>query len=154
MTELTRALDKVLHLSTLVATDLSRFEHASGLTSARVHLLWALGLAGPSTQRALAEALEVTPRNITGLVDGLVASGHVTRESHPSDRRATLVTPTELGQRTIRELRESHEDLARKLFGSVPPRRLTAFVTTLDETITTFAALMEAGSGTSRTEPG
>lgn len=141
--ELTLALDKVLHLSALVAADLARFEQDSGLTTPRVHLLWVLGQTGPSTQQALAVALAVTPRNVTGLVDGLVASGHVTREPHPTDRRATLVTPTELGHRTIRDLVESHEDLAARLFGTVPPRRLAAFVTTLDETIATFERLME-----------
>ncbi len=141
--EATTALDKVLHLSTLVSTDLARFEQDSGLTGARVHLLWALGLTGQGTQQSLATALNVTPRNVTGLVDGLVASGHVTREPHPTDRRAKLVTPTELGRRTIRDLRDSHGDLARQLLGHVPSRRLAAFVTTLDETIAIFARLME-----------
>lgn len=142
-TEPTTALDRVLHLATLVSTDLARFEADSGLTMPRVHLLWLLGLTGPSTQKSLATSLAVTPRNITGLVDGLVASGHVTRQPHPSDRRAKLVTPTDLGERTIRELRDSHEDLARQLFGQVAPGRLAAFVTTLEETIAAFARLME-----------
>lgn len=137
------ALDQVLHLSTLVSADLARFEMESGLTVARVHLLWTLGLAGPVTQQSLATALEVSPRNVTGLVDGLVASGHVTREPHGSDRRAKVVTPTELGDRTIRELRAGHENLARQLFGQVPPEELARFVTTLEETIATFARLME-----------
>ncbi|WP_206680090.1 MarR family transcriptional regulator [Aeromicrobium phoceense] len=136
-------LDKLLHLSSLMAADLSRFERESGLTTARTHVLWMLGLSGPSTQQALAAALEVTPRNVTGLVDGLVASGHVTREPHPTDRRAILVTPTEVGERTIRDLRESHANLARQLFGDVPERRLAAFESTLDETIATFLRLMQ-----------
>src|SRR5690606_30425108 len=107
-------------LSTLVGQDLARFERASGLTAPRIHLLWVLGGTGPTSQQQLATALEVTPRNVTGLVDGLVASGHVTREPHPGDRRATLVTPTAAGRRAIRELVESHEDLARQLFGDLP----------------------------------
>ncbi len=141
--QLTAALDKVLYLATLVGQDLARFEAESGLTSARTHLLWILGATGPSTQQSLAEALAVTARNVTGLVDGLVASGHVTREPHPQDRRATLVTPTATGRAAIRELVRSHEQLARQLFSHVPERRLAAFVTTLDETIATFAELME-----------
>lgn len=141
----TDALDKVLHLSSLVSTDLTRFEQQSGLTEARIHLLWTLGLIGPGTQQSLAIALDVTPRNVTGLVDGLVASGHVTREPHPSDRRAILVTPTELGHRAIRDLRESHVDLARQLFDHVPEQNLAAFVQVLDETIEILARLMEDG---------
>ena len=144
--ELTTALDRVLHLSTLVATDLARFEEDSGLTAPRIHLLWMLGHTGPSIQQTLVTALDVTARNVTGLVDGLVASGHVTREPHPTDRRATLVTPTDLGRQTIRDLRDSHDDLARQLFGAVPSRRLATFVTTLDETIATFERLMKEGT--------
>lgn len=143
MESLANVLDKVLHLSILVSIDMARFEKESGLTGPRIQLLWTLGQTGPSTQSALASALDVTPRNITGLVDGLVVSGHVSREPHPTDRRATLVTPTALGGRTIRELRDSHADLAQNLFGKVPARQLAAFASTLDDTIATFARLMD-----------
>lgn len=138
----TQALDQVLRLSQLVAADLARFERESGLTAPRIHLLWTLGLTGPSTQQALALALEVTPRNVTGLVDGLSASGHVVREPHPTDRRATLVSLTAAGRRAVRELQESHEDLAARLFGAVPADRLATFLATLEETATTFERLM------------
>lgn len=146
MDSLTAALDKVLRLATLVGTDLARFERESGLTTSRTHLLWVLGAAGPSTQRSLAAALSVSARNVTGLVDGLVASGHVSREAHPTDRRATLVTPTAKGKAAIRELIDSHEHLARQLFGHVPAEQLTVFAATLDETIATFTGLMEETS--------
>jgi len=136
-------LDQLLRLATLVGADLARFEQASGLTTARTHLLWVLGAVGPSTQRDLAAALEVSPRNVTGLVDGLVASGHVSREPHPTDRRATLVTPTEQGTRAIRELVDSHQVLADQLFGDLAPERLTVFAETLGETAATFARLMK-----------
>lgn len=141
--EFTEALDKVLLLVSMLTTDLARFEQDSGLTSSRIHLLWVLGLTEPSTQRALARALHVTPRNVTGLVDGLVLSGHVTREPHPTDRRATLVTPTELGRRSIRDLRDRHDDLARQLFGAVPAPQLTVFLSTLEDTIAAFQRLAE-----------
>ena len=136
-------LDRVLHLATLVSADLARFERESGLTTARTHLLWVLGESGPSTQQALAAALDVSPRNVTGLVDGLVGSGHVTREPHPTDRRATLVTPTERGEQAVRDLVGSHEQLAAQLFGHLPADRLASFAGTLDETIATFTRLME-----------
>lgn len=146
MSDLTAILDKVLHLATLVGADLARFERESGLTTSRIHLLWVLGTAGPCTQRSLATALDVSPRNVTGLVDGLVGSGHVSREPHPTDRRATLVTPTAHGDEVIRSLIDSHQHLALELFGRVPHDRLAAFAATLDETIATFARLMEETS--------
>lgn len=143
MTTATTTLDRVLLLAQLVQADLAHFEREEGLSTPRVHLLWVLGEAGPSTQQSLARALAVTPRNVTGLVDGLVASSHVTREAHPSDRRATLVTPTALGARTIEGLTSSHVDLAQRLFGDVPADRLAVFGEVLDETTQRFARLME-----------
>jgi hypothetical protein len=68
----TETLDKVLHLATLVRSDMARFQRDSGLTTARTHLLWVLGASGPSTQQALAGALDVSARNITGLVESHV----------------------------------------------------------------------------------
>lgn len=143
MEDLTATLDKVLHLATLVGADLARFERESELTTARTHLLWVLGATGPSTQQSLASALGVSARNVTGLVDGLVSSGHVSRAAHPTDRRATLVTPTAKGEVVIHSLVEGHGQLARRLFERVPAERLAVFAATLDDTIATFTRLME-----------
>lgn len=148
MSEPTAVLDRVLHLAQLVQADLSRFEREQGLTTPRVHLLWVLGETGPTTQQALARALDVTPRNVTGLVDGLVASGHVTREPHPEDRRATLVTPTPLGSTAVTEMAASHAELAAQLFGDVPLARLTTFDRVLSSTVDRFAQLMEDAART------
>lgn len=132
-----------MQLSMLISSDLGRYEKESGLTAPRIHLLWELGLAGPQTQQRLAAAMDVTPRNVTGLVDGLVASGHVTREPHPTDRRATLVTPTAAGLAVIKTNQDSYDDLAQQLFGDLSSQRLAVFSAVLEETITRFAALME-----------
>ncbi len=45
-------------------------------------------------QRDLATALQLASPSVTALVDRLVKSGHVRREPHPDDRRATIVVPT------------------------------------------------------------
>ncbi|WAC65960.1 MarR family transcriptional regulator [Agrococcus sp. SL85] len=45
-------------------------------------------------QRDLATALGLASPSVTALVDRLVKSGHVRREPHPEDRRATIVVPT------------------------------------------------------------
>jgi len=144
----TSALDHLLELATLVQADLARFEKEQGLTTARTHLLWVVGESGPSTQQALASSLGVTPRNVTGLVDGLVASGHVTREPHPGDRRAALVTLTDLGTSTVASLVEGHATLADALFGHLGPGRLADFAEVLGETVSRFGALMAAEADT------
>ena len=89
------ALDRVLELTVLLGQDMTDSLAREGLTDSRAHLLWQLQQRGPCTQRTLAADLHVTPRTITALVDGLVATGFVTREPHPSDHHAALVTLTE-----------------------------------------------------------
>lgn len=89
-------------------------------TESRAHVAWELQRRGPCTQRALADAVKVAPRTITTLIDALVETGFVSREAHPSDRRATLVTFTPRGQETARALVEGHRQLARELFEDLP----------------------------------
>jgi DNA-binding MarR family transcriptional regulator len=95
---------------------MAQANEALGLTPSRTHLLWEVGQRGPVPQRVLAEALRVTPRAVTGLVDALVHDGLVTREPHPGDRRATLVTLTARGETLVTQLKRDHKALARALF--------------------------------------
>lgn len=111
--------------------DMTEAIDALGLTLSRTHLLWALGQRGPVPQRVLAEALKVTPRAVTGLVDALVADGLVTREPHPSDRRATLVTFTSRGEKLVAQLKRDHKALARALFAPMSRREFESLGRTL-----------------------
>jgi DNA-binding MarR family transcriptional regulator len=86
-----------------------------------------VGLRGPVTQCALADALKVTPRAVTGLVDALVGAGLVTREPHPTDRRATLVTLTAEGKRLTAKLKREHRTLARALFAQMSRGEFDSF---------------------------
>ena len=131
----TAALDQVLELVVLLNEDMTRGLGELGLSVPRAHLVWLLHHQGPTTQRALADALKVTPRNVTGLVDGLVASGYVTREPHPTDRRATLVSLTEHGAATLAEMDRSHRELATLLFGEMSGRELGAFTAGLGHVV-------------------
>lgn len=125
---LTAALDRLLELVVLLNEDMTQSLAREGLTVPRAHLVWLLHHHGPTTQRALADALDVSPRNVTGLVDGLVASGHVTREPHPGDRRATLVSLTGRGASTLTQMDRDHRKLARLLFADMSGPQLGAFV--------------------------
>ena len=120
----------------LLNDDMTHANEALDLTPSRMHLLWELGQRGPVTQRVLAEALKVTPRAITGLVDALVGAGLVTRESHPTDRRATLVTLTATGKKLTAMLKRDHRTLARALFAQMPPGELDSFERGLAAVIT------------------
>src|ERR1700750_2832772 len=138
------ALNRILELTVLLGRDMTDSLAREGLTDSRAHLLWQLQQRGPCTQRTLAADLHVTPRTITALVDGLVATGFVTREPHPSDRRATLVTFTERGRTTAQALLDGHRRLARRLFSGPPPHRFDSFDAGLLHVITQFRAGLAA----------
>jgi len=138
----TTAVDQVLELVALLQRDMAHSFARDGLTEARAHLLWVLQ-DGPTTQRTLADALRVTPRNITGLVDGLVATGHVVRRPHPTDRRATLVELTQAGTALLTSMREGYADLHEVLFGGLSDRELSAFRRTLTRAVDRLRARLE-----------
>jgi DNA-binding MarR family transcriptional regulator len=141
----TGALDRLLELAVLIDADMTRSLAAQGLTPARTHLLWELGRRGPSTQRALADALGVSARNVTGLVDALEGTGFVVRQPHPEDRRATLVTFTERGATVFEEMGRGHEEFARLLFADMPPAELDGLVRGLDSVLTTLRDVVPGG---------
>ena len=82
---------------------------AAGPSLARLRVLNTLHCEGPMKMADLADALEVTPRNITALVDGLEGEGLVQRSPHPTDRRVTLVGLTDKAN-GAGKLFEAHQD--------------------------------------------
>ena len=90
------------------------------------------------------KGLRVTPRAVTALVDGLVETGFVTREPCPTDRRATLVTFTELGRSTAQNLADSHRELARQLFGRMSAEEFDGFDTGLSQVLDQLRAVLAA----------
>ncbi len=136
------ALDRVLELVVLLNGDMTQSLARDGLTTSRARVLWELRQHVSLTQRDLADALGVSARTITGLVDGLVATGFVTREPHPTDRRATLVTFTGHGASTVETMERGQRELAHLLFAGMPDERLDCFVAGLDDVL---AVLREHG---------
>ena len=143
MTEVDRyggALDLILELVVVVNDDMTRSLARDGLTTSRAHVVWALSHQGPMPQRELADALKVSPRTVTGLIDGLVATGFVTREDHPTDRRATLVTFTAHGAKTARALHTGQQEFGRLLFAGMPDEQFDGFVAGMGEVIARLRA--------------
>jgi len=91
-----------------------------GMSYARGRVVAALHASGPVLMRALSQAVGVTPRTITGLVDALEADGWVERRAHPSDRRATIVALTPAADAAFGRLLEAYRRLAQDLVGEIP----------------------------------
>jgi DNA-binding MarR family transcriptional regulator len=50
----------------------------------------------------LSRILGITSASTTSLIDRLVASGHVRREAHPTDRRSVVIVPTTESDQQVR----------------------------------------------------
>jgi DNA-binding MarR family transcriptional regulator len=144
MTSELHVFDRLMEIAVLIQADLVRSFAGTGLTTSRTHLLWELHRMGPSTQQALAAALKVSPRNVTGLVDALEAAGFVQRGQHPTDRRATLVTLTELGGKTMADMVRDRELIASQLVADFGEDQLMEFGRSLDTVTGRLRDLVES----------
>lgn len=142
MSDALRVLDGVMRLADLVQRDMAQPFAGTSLTMSRAALLWVLRSTGPTTQQALATALDVSPRNITGLVDGLEASGHVERAPHPTDRRATLVTLTELGLAVMQQMVAQREQMADDLVAELAPAEREALGAGLEKLANRYETML------------
>lgn len=70
---------------------------SDGLRMPSLRVLERLHCQGPAMMRTLADELDLSPRNVTALVDALEADDLVVRRPHPTDRRATIVELTAAG---------------------------------------------------------
>jgi MarR family transcriptional regulator, lower aerobic nicotinate degradation pathway regulator len=76
------------------------------LTLAAYSVLMILGSAGATTQRQLAGAVGVDPRNVVPILDDLEARGLVVRDDHPVDRRRHAVRLAPAGKAKLARLGE------------------------------------------------
>jgi DNA-binding MarR family transcriptional regulator len=134
-TKANEALDHLFEVAALLVDSMEGGLREQGLTRARGELIWRLLQQGPMTQQALSHMLRCTPRNVTGLVDALQAAGLVTREPHPSDRRATMVHLTEQGLNAAAAWRARYHRLARQLFSGLTAADFSQLVTMLDHVL-------------------
>lgn len=84
----------------------------AGATIPRLRLLYSVHCHGPQKMADLAEALTVTPRNITALVDALESEGLVRRVPHSTDRRVTMVELTCTAERVESQFRTYQASIA------------------------------------------
>ncbi|MGW4024542.1 MarR family winged helix-turn-helix transcriptional regulator, partial [Streptomyces sp. NPDC005009] len=87
-----------------------------GITPAQSRLLRTLAHYGsPPRMADLAERLEVVPRAVTTLVDGLEANGKVRRVPDPANRRVIRIELTDDGRAALRELRAARRSAAEEI---------------------------------------
>jgi DNA-binding MarR family transcriptional regulator len=92
-----------------------------GVSMAQLHIMYTLQRAGEMTMSHLADVLNVSLSNATGLIDRLEERGFIERHGVPTDRRIVLVRVTPSGEAMLQEIDAVSDDLLRSVLG-----RLTA----------------------------
>lgn len=106
------------------------------LSPAQSRALGTLMRRGPMRPGALAEKLGIAPRSATEVVDALESRGLVERTADASDRRATLVVPTDAGRALMFAIRAQRMAESDELFARLDPAdraELTRILLTLAE---------------------
>ncbi|PPS70622.1 MULTISPECIES: MarR family winged helix-turn-helix transcriptional regulator [Streptomyces] len=107
-----------------------------GITPAQSRLLRTLAHWGsPPRMADLAERLEVVPRAVTTLVDGLEASGKVRRVPDPVNRRVIRIELTDDGRGALRELRAARRSAAEEILAPLTEEQREALGGLLDTLI-------------------
>ncbi|MFE8948474.1 MarR family winged helix-turn-helix transcriptional regulator [Streptomyces sp. NPDC002076] len=107
--------------------------HDLGVTPAQSRLLRTLAhYASPPRMADLADRLEVVPRAVTTLVDGLEASGKVRRVPDPTNRRVTRIALTDEGRTTLRELRGARRSAAEEILAPLTEKERQVLGVLLD----------------------
>ena len=102
------------------------------VSHAQFELLLELLERGELQVGELAEAAEVTPATVTGMLDHLVAGGHVERTHSDHDRRVVVCRLTERGRREVRAFKASKRERWERALADVPQEELRAAARVLD----------------------
>jgi MarR family transcriptional regulator for hemolysin len=91
-------------------------------------LLWIGRLGEDVRQTALADAVGIEGASLVRLLDELQASGLITREPDPNDRRANAVNLTDKGRQVVAQVSEVLTALRLRVFADIPRRDIEAAI--------------------------
>ena len=87
----------------------------AGVSMTHLHLMWILEHHGELPMSRLADIVDVSVSNATGIVDRMEERGLVERIRVPDDRRVVIVRITERGRDVLRQTDLFKEDLFAKI---------------------------------------
>jgi DNA-binding MarR family transcriptional regulator len=97
----------------------------AGISMTHLHILWLLEHHGDVTMSRLADLLDVSLSNATGLIDRMEERGLVERVRVPEDRRVVLVRASAAGGRVREEIVAVKHDRIRSVLGRLDATKLT-----------------------------
>lgn len=104
-----------------------------GVSMGHLHLMSILDRHGEMAMSRLADVLDVSLSNATGLIDRMEERGLVARRRVSNDRRVVLVGLTEAGQQALTDLELLRNDLLAHILGRLDDRQLARVADALDD---------------------
>ena len=96
-----------------------------GISMAQLHILYTLQRTGEMPMSRLADVLNVSLSNATGLIDRIEERGFVERTRVPEYRRIVLIRVTDAGRRMLDEVDAISTELLRSVFARIGRSQLT-----------------------------
>lgn len=117
---------------------LERALKKAGVDQPRWRVLMILGAQNPSTMTELSERAVIKASTMTRLIQRMQRQGLVRSAKHPGDNRVSKVYLTSLGRQRLKMVRAIGGQIFRHTFGAIGDGKLTDFVGSLKQIITTL----------------
>jgi DNA-binding MarR family transcriptional regulator len=95
-----------------------------GVSMSQLHVMTILERHGDMPMSRLAEMIDVSVSNATGLIDRMEERGFVERDRVPDDRRVVLVRISETGRRLIDDIEVTRAQTLRSVLDRLDPDQL------------------------------
>jgi DNA-binding MarR family transcriptional regulator len=105
----------------------------AGISMTHLHILWVIEHHGELPMSRLADLLDVSLSNATGLVDRMAERGLVERVRVPDDRRVVIVRASAEGVRIRDEIEALKQDRMRSILGRLKPDQLARVLVALGD---------------------
>ncbi len=105
----------------------------SGVSMTHFHVVSMLERHGEMPMSRMADLLDVSLSNATGIVDRLEERGLVERVRVPDDRRVVLVRTTDLGRSTLAEMEVLKDEMLRRMFARLDTAQLARIAQALED---------------------
>ena len=118
-----------------------------GVSMTQIHILSMLEHHGEMAMSRLAEMLDVSDSNATGLVDRLAERGLVERVRDLEDRRVVTVRPSQKGRDVLDEVQLMRDDLLRQVLARLAPEQTERLADVLADVRDAVIAEVQEGFG-------
>ena len=105
----------------------------AGISMTHLHILWVLEHHGELPMSRLAELLDVSLSNATGLIDRMEERGLIERVRVPDDRRVVIVRASDQGARIRDEIEAIKQDRMRSILSRLRPEQLSRVLVALGD---------------------